>query len=431
MADSMSYKLDLSELDRDGDVSITQQLVDRFSAAIEAGELEPGDKLPPTRELATRGGRQPPDRRARVPPARRARLRDRPVGRGTFVRTLAPAPPAPPHGDDWQVYALPPAASRTPSRSSHDAFSLRERERPHLARRPAGPPRQLPDPASSPRSPPTCFEEGAARRSPTCPPRGCSSCASSSPRVGGAYGWAEDADEIMITSGAQQAIALVRARDARAGRRGRRRVAHVHRHDDRSLRGDRRARDRRARGRARPRRGRARAPARPPRGEARRRCRARARTRPGAASPTSAARAWPSWRVERNFFVARGPRVRRHALRRRARPPAARAGAGARDLRELALEGRSAAACGIGWVAARGPVRERIAMLKMESDFHSPTLIQHMAARWLATEAYERHVAATIPFYRERRDALMAALERHLPGRVPGRPAARAATTCG
>ena len=45
-----------------------------------------------------------------------------------------------------------------------------------------------------------------------------------------------------------------------------------------------------------------------------------------------------------------------------------------------------------GWVAARGPVRERIAMLKLEADFHTPTLIQHIAARWLATGAYERHV---------------------------------------
>ena len=38
-----------------------------------------------------------------------------------------------------------------------------------------------------------------------------------------------------------------------------------------------------------------------------------------------------------------------------------------------------------GWVVARGPIRERIATLKLESDFHSATLIQHMAARWLAT----------------------------------------------
>ena len=69
-----------------------------------------------------------------------------------------------------------------------------------------------------------------------------------------------------------------------------------------------------------------------------------------------------------------------------------------------------------GWVAARGPVRERIAMLKLESDFFTAALIQHIAARWLATGAYDRHVEHTQPYYRERRDALLAALERHMPG---------------
>ncbi len=38
----MSYKINLSELTRDGPVSLTQQVVDRFTAAIDAGELEPG-----------------------------------------------------------------------------------------------------------------------------------------------------------------------------------------------------------------------------------------------------------------------------------------------------------------------------------------------------------------------------------------------------
>ena len=33
-------------------------------------------------------------------------------------------------------------------------------------------------------------------------------------------------------------------------------------------------------------------------------------------------------------------------------------------------------------------------MLKLDADFHSPTLIQHIAARWLATGAYERYVEA-------------------------------------
>src|SRR4051812_14128026 len=104
--DSMSYKIDLSELDRAGPVSLTRQVVDRFAAAIEAGELEPGEKLPPTRELAELVG---------VNHLTAARIYRRlaelgyvtaRVGRGTFVRTLAPAGSAE-LGDDWQLYALP------------------------------------------------------------------------------------------------------------------------------------------------------------------------------------------------------------------------------------------------------------------------------------------------------------------------------------
>ena len=53
---TMSYKFDLTDLDRDGDTSITQQLVDRFVAGIESGELAPGEKLPPTRALASDAG---------------------------------------------------------------------------------------------------------------------------------------------------------------------------------------------------------------------------------------------------------------------------------------------------------------------------------------------------------------------------------------
>jgi 2-aminoadipate transaminase len=70
----------------------------------------------------------------------------------------------------------------------------------------------------------------------------------------------------------------------------------------------------------------------------------------------------------------------------------------------------------LGWVAGRGPVLERIAHAKIDADFHTPTLIQHIAARYLASGGYDRHLEETVPFYRGRRDALLEALERHLPG---------------
>src|SRR3954467_9409810 len=104
----MSYKIDLSDVAREGDVSLTQQLVDRFAAAIDAGELEPGEKLPTTRALAAEAG-------VNHLTAARAYRRlaelgyvTATVGRGTFVRTLTPLPPgADEENDEWQIYALP------------------------------------------------------------------------------------------------------------------------------------------------------------------------------------------------------------------------------------------------------------------------------------------------------------------------------------
>ena len=52
----MSYKWDLSHLERGGASSITQQLVDHVSALIDSAQLAPGSKLPPTRELAAAAG---------------------------------------------------------------------------------------------------------------------------------------------------------------------------------------------------------------------------------------------------------------------------------------------------------------------------------------------------------------------------------------
>src|SRR6266513_1239192 len=106
MPDSMSYKLDLSDLDREGSVSITQQLVDRVSDAIERGRLQAGAKLPPTRELAAEAG---------VNHLTAARVYRKlaelgyvtaSVGRGTFVSARAAA--AAETGDgEWQSFVLP------------------------------------------------------------------------------------------------------------------------------------------------------------------------------------------------------------------------------------------------------------------------------------------------------------------------------------
>ncbi len=109
----MSYKDRLSTLERDGAVSLTQQLVDLFAAAIGGGELDPGEQLPPTRELAELAG---VNHLTAVRSYRRLRelgLVSAHVGRGTFVRGGARPPghdaSRPIVGDSiaWQRYALP------------------------------------------------------------------------------------------------------------------------------------------------------------------------------------------------------------------------------------------------------------------------------------------------------------------------------------
>src|SRR3954471_3376862 len=205
MADSMSYKLNLSDLQRAGQVSITQQLVDRFSAAIEAGELEPGSKLPPTRELAAEAGvNHLTAARAYRKLAELGYVTAR-VGRGTFVRTLAPAGSAS-HGDDWQVYALPPDEISYSEQVLADTFSLANSD--DVLSLATGWP--------APRNYPTrelaaiaadVFEEVGGNALSYLPAEGLFELREELAARGRKYGWAEDADEIVVTSGAQQAIA--------------------------------------------------------------------------------------------------------------------------------------------------------------------------------------------------------------------------------
>src|SRR5918994_7287282 len=108
----MSYKDALSHLNREGDRSLSEQMVAALSEAIGSGELAVGEKLPPTRELAELAG---VNHLTAVRVYRRLRelgLITAHVGRGTFVREPAPAlvdagEAAAGDRSDWQRYALP------------------------------------------------------------------------------------------------------------------------------------------------------------------------------------------------------------------------------------------------------------------------------------------------------------------------------------
>lgn len=407
----MSYKVDLSQLDRDAESSITQQLVNLFATAIDAGDLEPGEKLPTTRALAADAG---------VNHLTAARVYRRlaelgyvtaSVGRGTFVRGLPPAG-AQERGDDWQVYALPERGSDYTSQVVGDAFRLATE--PGMVSLSTGwpSPRLYPTEELAEISARVFAEEGGEAIS-YLTAEGLPALRDALAARGRASGFASHAEEIVVTSGARQAIDLVARTVLEPGD-----VAVVESPTFAGILSSLRAAGARVIGV-------------PFDGDgldvdALERVLARHEVRLCALqtacqnptgrdlSPERSARL-VELAVERNFFVMEDGVYADLRFE----------GEVTRPLREAApghviyLDSLSKTVGGglrLGWLAARGPVLERLTALKLASDFHTATLPQHIGALYLTSGGYERQLAATLPFYRERRDALMAALERHLAG---------------
>ena len=406
----MSHKLDLSHLDRSGGTSITQQLVDRFVAAIERGELAPDKKLPPTRKLAAE---------AHINHLTAARVYRRlaelgyvsaTVGRGTFVRALAPAAGA--DGDDWQTYALPPRDVAYAEQVLAEALSLSGDES-VISLATGGPAPDLSPTADLARIAADVFaEEGSAAIS-LLTAEGLYGLREQIALRGRDQGFAFDTDEVIVTSGAQQAIDLTARSVLQPGD-----VAAVESPTYLGLLSSLRATGARVLG----------IPvdahgldvdmleALLGRHEIKLVALQTASHNPTGCHLSEERRTrLAELAVERNLFV----------LEDRVYADVRFEGTQVRPLRELApghvihINSLSKVVGGgirIGWLACRGPLRERIAMLKLQSDLHTSTLAQHLAARFLASGGYDRHLQHTIPTYRERRDGLMAALERHLPG---------------
>jgi len=72
----------------------------------------------------------------------------------------------------------------------------------------------------------------------------------------------------------------------------------------------------------------------------------------------------------------------------------------------------------VGAVAARGRFREALLALKRATDLADAMPLQAALAEFVASGAYDRHLARIRRVLRGRRDALCAALERHLPDAV-------------
>ncbi|BCL22149.1 PLP-dependent aminotransferase family protein [Streptomyces tuirus] len=77
----------------------------------------------------------------------------------------------------------------------------------------------------------------------------------------------------------------------------------------------------------------------------------------------------------------------------------------------------------LGWLRAPGALRRACAVAKQAADLHTPTVNQLAAARYLADNDLDAHVARVAGVYRERRDAMLCGLAGALPeGSVWHRP---------
>ncbi|MGQ4382766.1 aminotransferase-like domain-containing protein [Streptomyces sp. SAS_270] len=69
----------------------------------------------------------------------------------------------------------------------------------------------------------------------------------------------------------------------------------------------------------------------------------------------------------------------------------------------------------LGWLRAPGALRRACAVAKQAADLHTPTVNQLAAARYLADRDLDAHVARVAGVYRERRDAMLAGIGEALP----------------
>lgn len=410
----MSNNLSLSDLQRDGATSITQQLVDRFAEAIEGGALEPGAKLPTTRALAAE---------ASINHLTAARVYRRlaelgyvtaAVGRGTFVRQRPPVASAPAGGEedeDWQHGLLAPRpTSYADGLLLESLYTTRQDGAIPLA---AG----FPDPELCPSEELARLAGEIAHENPRSVTdylhvEGLPELRERIADLGADHGFARGPDEIIVTSGARQGIDLV----ARAlltpddvvaiesptfgglltSVRGSGAHAIALPVDEHGIDVD-----------------------------ALERLLARHEIKlvvlqPFCHNPTGVdlaperARRLIELARERNFFVLEDGVYATSRLDGEEQRRRLRADAPGHVIYVDSLSKTIGGGMRIGWVAASGPVLGRLVRLKMDSDIHTAALPQQLAARYLSSGHHFRMLERSQPVYRRRRDSMLTALERHL-----------------
>lgn len=207
----------LRGLERSAAASLTSQLVEAIASAIAAGELAPGAKLPPTRQLAALAGinQLTASRCYRRLAEMGAVVAE--VGRGTFVRAAAAGHPASGPGDaSWQSYALAPERIDESDRIVGEI--ARHVEDPSVIALSAGYPALDLLPVAALRS---AVEATIDRHGPRSfqygPIEGDGELRVALAALGRRRGQDDDADSIVITTGARQALTLTARATLRPG----------------------------------------------------------------------------------------------------------------------------------------------------------------------------------------------------------------------
>jgi DNA-binding transcriptional MocR family regulator len=404
----MSYNLDLSHLQRGADTSINAQLVELIKTAIERGDLHPGDKLPTTRAVADEAGLN----HLTVVRAYRRLAQEGYVtatrGRGTFVRQ---APPVGVAGDGrWQHAVLPEARPSYVNQVVADTWQpLSGEDHVNLGTGWASPELHPVDQLARMSS--EVFAEAGAATLMYGEADGVWPLRDELARRGAAVGFAADDDEIIVTTGARQAIdlvcrAILRPGDiavsesptfigALASLQGTgARVLGVP-FDDQGIDV-----------------------------EALEAILARHEVKlvsvqSGSQNPTgqdmSAERAARLVELarERSFFILEDGvycTVRFGVPE----PPRIRSRAPDHVIYVDSLSKTIGGGLRLGWLAASGEIRRRLTELKLATDYQSPTLTQYLAHRWLSSGAHDRYLRSINAVYADRCRALLDSLTRRL-----------------
>ena len=408
----MSYKLDLSRIERDSEQSITAQLVALVREAIEAGDLAPGAKLPTTRQLAQDAGLN----HLTVVRVYKRLAEEGFVtasrGRGTFVRQ---APPTVASGDGrWQHAVLPPAPHSYVRQVVADPWHAPDDDD-HVNLATGWASTDLLPTAALARISAEVFGQVGGDALTYGDPDGLWELREQLALRGTRSGFALDPEEILVTSGARQAIDLTVRAILQPGdvvvtesptfmgtlvsleSAGARVLGVPYDADGIDV-------------------------------DALERILARHEVKlvalqTGSQNPTgqdmSAERVARLLELarERSFFIMEDG-VYATVRFDGAEPPRMRLQAPDHVVYVDSLSKTIGGGLRLGWVAASGELRRRLRDLKLATDHHTPVVIQHLGARWLASGAHDRHIALINAELGRRAAAMMSSIDQRLADEV-------------